>query len=121
MLAAIKKNMKLKDFFVDNVETELESDEQIIVSGGANLFRGSIALGGELTLTDKRLIFKPHIFNFDHSDEKIEVDKIRGVKKVKTLNLFDTSLIILTEDEHEFKFVLGNNREKWYELLKAKK
>jgi GRAM domain len=112
--------MDFKNIFIDSVETELNSDEQIIVSDRANLFRGSIAIGGVITLTDKRLIFKPHLFNIDRSDEQIEVEKIRGVKKVRTLKLFDTSLCIITEDEHEFKFVLGNNRDKWHELLEAK-
>lgn len=111
---------KLLDLFIDDIEEKLGNDENIILQDAANLFRGPISVGGRLTLTNSRLIFQPHIINFEREDEVIEIEKIKGVKKVRTLDFFDTSLRVTTENDDEFKFVLSaDTRDKWFEKINS--
>ncbi|MBK7764367.1 MAG: hypothetical protein IPI46_13650 [Bacteroidetes bacterium] len=111
--------MKFKNLFIDDVQAELEEQEILLLTSHANLFR-DVAIGGELSLTSRRLIFKPHIFNFDRREEKINIDEIRGVRKVKTFSIIDTSICVTTDDFNEFKFVLGSERDKWFDILTSK-
>jgi|SRR5699024_4267952 len=111
--------LQLLDLFIDDIEKKLENDENIILQDTANLFRG-ISVGGKLTLTNSRLIFQPHKINFEKNDNVIDFEKIKGVKKIKILDLFDTSLRITTENDDEYKFVLSaNKRDKWFEKINS--
>jgi hypothetical protein len=38
--------------------------EEILADVGANLFRGIEAVGGRLEITNRRILFEPHFFNF---------------------------------------------------------
>lgn len=112
--------LQLLNLFIDDIEEKLENDENIILQDAANLFRGPISVGGRLTLTNSRLIFQPHKINFEKNDEVIEIEKIKGVKKVRTLDFFDTSLRVTTENDDEYKFVLSaNTRDKWFEEINS--
>lgn len=111
---------KLLDLLIDDIGEKLENDENIILQDAANLFRGSISVGGRLTLTNSRLIFQPHKINFESNDEVIAIENIKGVKKVKTLDFFDTSLRVTTENDDEYKFVLtAATRDKWFEKINS--
>lgn len=110
--------MRFLDIFFDDIDSKLESDESIVMQDSANLLRKAISVGGKLTLTNNRLIFQPHKINFDRSDETIDLETIKGVKKVKTFDIFDTSLRITTDEEDEFKFILNaDTRDKWFDKL----
>jgi hypothetical protein len=75
-------------------DVELSPDEKQLLKGGANHLRGREAVGGMLTLTDKRLIFKPHRFNIQKRDSEFPVREIKSVshhKKYKQIFVLEFS------------------------------
>lgn len=111
----------LAKFFTRNLKTKLDEAEYEIHSDGANLFRGDLAVGGKLFLSNKRLIFLPHRFNFGFGgkDLFISLADIQSIKAVKTLDLYDNGLTLVLKDQSSFTFVLNNRLELIQKLEKA--
>lgn len=79
----------LVQLLTQNLTAELNETESTIYSDGANLFRGVLAVGGKLILTNERLIFLPHNFNLGlgGQDEYIELANIQSATKGKNHEL----------------------------------
>ncbi|WP_455393320.1 GRAM domain-containing protein, partial [[Eubacterium] cellulosolvens] len=98
------------------LKNELEKDEKLIKKVKANLFRGIEAVGGNMKITNKRIIFEPHSFNIQTQIEIIPNNQIAEVSKRRTLKTVPNGILIKTKNGKEYKFVVFN-REKLIEII----
>ena len=99
------------------MKIELRPNEKLIKQSGANLQRGVETVGGRLFLTDQRLYFDTHPFNFASGPEEIELNKIMSTPPTWTMFLgfipiFPNSLRIAVRDGSHYDFVVFG-REQW--------
>jgi hypothetical protein len=98
---------------------ELNKNESIVWEEPANLFRNKyIAVGGKVFLTEERLIFNSHKYNFQNGETSIRRENIAELIERKTMGLVDNGLRVTTKDNLEFDFVL-NNRMVLIDKLKS--
>jgi len=111
---------KLTPFLVKNVDPpNLSEGEKIIFEQKANLYQNWwIATGGKLFLTNKRLVFNAHKYNFQTGDTSINLQEINNIKEQKTAGLVDNGLRIKTTGNTEFDFVV-DQRSEWIDRLKV--
>ena len=111
---------KLTPFLVKNIDTPILSEgEKIIFEEKANLFQNWwIAAGGKLFLTNKRLVFNAHKYNFQTGETSINLQEINSIKERKTAGLVDNGLRIKTTENTEFNFVV-DQRSEWIDRLKV--
>lgn len=99
-----------------NLKIDLEKDETILFQTVANHFKGIEAVGGKLHLTNQRLVFASHKFNFQNHQLSIGLPQILKVNKCKTLGIANTGLSVLTADNTIEKFVVQQPDE-WINQL----
>lgn len=111
---------KFTPFLVKKVDTPILSEgEKIVFEQKANLFRNwLIATGGKLFLTNKRLIFKAHKYNFKTGETSINLQNINSVQERKNARLVDNGLRIETTENTEFDFVV-DQRNEWIDRLEV--
>ena len=85
----------------------------------ANYKRGAEYVGGHLYFDDEGLIFKPHKFNFQTSEVRINFCDIRGAEPCKTLGLVPNGLLVYTKDNKQHRFVSYSCKEV-AELIRSK-
>lgn len=108
-------------FFVNSklltkgTEISLEAGERILFNTGANQVKGAEAVGGQLYLTNKRLVFKSHKFNFQNAKLSISLSDINKVKRYKPLGIADNGLSIDMQN-HTEKFIVQEPDE-WIKHL----
>jgi hypothetical protein len=100
----------------------LAQDEKILRKGAANLQMNIETVGGHLTLTTSRLIFKPHPFNIQRWITEIQLSDIKAIEECWTkffgvFPIFPNSLAITTAKGPTFSFVLFN-RQSWATTIK---
>ena len=78
-----------------------------LIKVNANLFRGFEAVGGKLTVTNKRLIFNSHSFNIQSGTTEILFKDIADVQYANTAFILHTKLIIRLKNKMEYSFVLN--------------
>jgi hypothetical protein len=92
----------------------LEEDEPLLRHGPANRFRGLIAIGGWLYLTDRRLYFDPHRVLQSATPESWDLDSIAAAQPCQTLLLVPNGLRVVLKDASAMRFVVGfSDREGW--------
>jgi len=106
------------------MNTPLLASEEIIKKGPANLQRGIETVGGNLYLTNQRLVFEPHVINIQAAAEAIDLKQITGMEfaMTKFLGIFpiiSNTLSVKLGDEAR-NFVLYG-RGKWRDAILAKK
>lgn len=79
-----------------DTKIDTHTGESILFDTGANHFKGAEAVGGKLYLTDKRLVFKSHKFNFQNHELSINLSDIDKVDRIKTLGLVNNGLSVRT-------------------------
>ena len=94
----------------------LQTHENLLREGNANLQRGWETVGGRLYLTNQRLYFIAHSFNVQSGVTEISLNKITHTKPCWTMFLalipiFPNSLSVKTIDGNEFRFVLFGRLE----------
>nr|WP_198044629.1 GRAM domain-containing protein [Lysinibacillus timonensis] len=95
----------------------LLTDEKILVEKTpANLFKGMEAVGGKLTITDKRLIFNAHKLNLQGGATEIHLTDIDSVTKASTFKIIPNRLIVHTKEGKTYKFVVYK-RDKLWQLI----
>ena len=102
-------------------DTKIDTDanETILFDTGANHFKGAEAVGGKLYLTDKRLVFKSHMFNIQNHEFSINLSDIDKVDRYKTLGLVNNGLSVTTTGNKIEKFVV-QQPDKWFSQLTEK-
>ena len=102
-------------FFVNRNTKEgikrITGNENIILDGLANHFKGREGVGGHLYLTKREIIFKSHNSNIQVHQTVIPLNQIIKVKTALTRVLVPNGLHIITQNGVE-KFVV-NNRKHW--------
>lgn len=99
------------------MKTPLDTNEQILKQGAANLQRGIETVGGKLYLTNQKLIFESHVINIQRGATIVPIDNVATVAKcwTKFLNLIPimpNSLLVTTTQGQEYKFVISG-RDAW--------
>ncbi len=93
------------------MNTPLDGNEVLLKHGPANLQRDIETVGGNLYLTNQRLIFESHAFNVQCGTTLMPLSDIVSITKcwTKFLNLIPllpNSLAVITTSGQEYRFVL---------------
>ena len=107
------------------MKTQLRENETIIKSGAANLQKNIETAGGKLYLTNRRLIFEPHFFNFQRGVTEIELSDVVSTQPCWTLFLgfipiFPNSLAVRAQSGREYRFVLSD-RDGWSKAIEEQR
>lgn len=99
------------------MKTPLEPGETVVKDGKANLQRGIETVGGQLTLTDRRLVFESHAFNVQTGTTVVPLGDIAKLDLVWTrflglVPIAPNSLAVTTTAGVEHRFVLFG-RDQW--------
>ena len=99
------------------METALLPREKVIKNGAANFQRGIEQVGGNLFLTNQRLIFESHAFNIQVGATIIPIEEITEVvpcwtKFLGIIPIVPNSLAVNTTHGVECRIVLSG-RNKW--------
>lgn len=98
---------------------DTEPDETVLFETGANHFKGAEGVGGKLYLTNKRLVFKSHQFNFQNHEWSINLSDIDKVDRYKTLGLVNKGLSVTPAGNKIEKFVV-QQPDKWVSQLRER-
>jgi hypothetical protein len=93
------------------MKIQLSKNEFLIKKGLANHFKGLESVGGELYLTNNRVIFKSHQFNIQTHTEKFPIDEIVDIGKRNTLGIVPNGIFIKMKDGRFEKFVVWRRSE----------
>ena len=93
------------------MKTELRQSEQVVKEGAANLQKNIEAVGGQLCLTNQRLVFEAHKINVQGGRTEVELSSIQSSRPCWTrflglVPLFPNSLAVFTKQGKEYRFVL---------------
>jgi hypothetical protein len=96
---------------------KLLDGEKVIKQGKANRSTIINAQGGELTLTNKRLVFVGHGMNIGEGTVSINLEDILTFGKASTLVIFfplpvPNAFKVVTQQGKKYKFTVGG-RKKW--------
>ena len=100
---------------------DLLPNEQIIMEGAANKQQSFFSnKGGKLILTNQRLVFKAHAFNFGSKLDEVSLSELASAGKgiitpwIMTANKIEVSLI----SGEKWKFVVtGKQKEQWKQKI----
>lgn len=101
---------------VDKIKIEIAENERVILEAGANHLLKSEAVGGKLLLTDKRIIFKSHKFNFQNHEQSFLLNDLKDVKKEEKYKLGFT-LELRNNEIHKFNV---DTPQEWIDMLRNK-
>lgn len=104
------------------MKIDLATDERLLREGAANLQRGLETVGGQLFLTDSRLVFASHRFNVQTGAAAIALSDVRSVRPCWTrllgfLPVAPNSLAV-TATSGDHRFVLSE-RSVWAEAIQS--
>ena len=93
------------------MQTKLEEGEAIIRKSLANHQRGVEAVGGKLYLTQQRLIFEAHAFNFQTGATVVTLPSITALRKdwtllFGTIPVFPNCLVVSSQAGEDNRFTL---------------
>ena len=86
------------------------SDEQVLADVLANLFRGLEGVGGKMKITNRRIFFQPHRFNFQREPADIPLDQIAEVRKRSTCGIIPNGMLVRLKSGEVYKFVVWNRQ-----------
>lgn len=99
-----------RSFFTAPPAIALAPYEDVLASMPANSYRDGEARGGTLFVTQRRLIFVPHRFNFQLESTFIPWDDIRGCLPIPASPLTQTTLTIELRNGSEQRLVVYNRQ-----------
>lgn len=114
-----KYSTKLASKLEKRIIPDLYENEMIEYQVQANLLKGIERVGGMLFLTNEKMIFKSHKFNFQAGQTNVEYDQIADFTKNKSSKTIDKGLIITTTDGTKLDFIM-NDREQVIDILNLK-
>lgn len=85
--------------------------EEVLFKGAANLMKGIEAVGGNIEITDKRILFESHKFNIQSGATSILLEHISNYKLGNSLGLIPNRITIVTKKGIEYKFVVSKRKE----------
>lgn len=104
-------------------QTPLQPGESLVKESRANLQRGIESVGGQLYLTNRRLIFESHKFNVQSGATEIPLADVAEVGKVWTkflgaIPLAPNSIAVATTDGHAHRIVCSKRGE-WMDAIRS--
>ncbi|SFU49869.1 GRAM domain-containing protein [Pustulibacterium marinum] len=115
-LAAKKSVNSASKKLTEEVAATLSTTDVIALEGPASLFKGAVAIGGRLFVTQTHIIFKGHKGNFQKGFTYIPLDTVASVSPRKTFKLIANGIDITTHMGEVFEFVV-NDRDVWLKEL----
>jgi hypothetical protein len=103
----------------EQMNLELFPGEVIERQGPANHKLGAEYRGGWLFLTDNRLVFRPHVVNFQKEPVDLDRKAVIEVRPVATLGLVPNGLLVVSKDGREDRFVVSR-RKAWVEAIRSR-
>lgn len=100
----------------DAPKTEVRGVDTIIRKGAANYFKGFSNVGGQLMLTERSLIFKPHVLNVRRGLLSIPLKDIVAVERRNSLGVIPNGFGVVLRNGTSERFVVYG-REEWIETL----
>lgn len=102
------------------MKTPLQPNEVIVKEGMANATRGMEGVGGKLYLTNQRLIFESHDFNFQTGPTFINLSDITesGIGRTMVFNLFrlTPNMFYVVSNGQRFEFTVYGRKD-WKTVL----
>jgi len=117
---AIKCRYCQSDLGKGNTGTrELEEDEELLADAPANLFRGIDSLGGQMKITNRRVLFEPRTVLFPPEKlqklqkipTEISLAQIAEVSRRNTWGIIPNGILIRTKSNIEYKFVVWSREQ----------
>jgi hypothetical protein len=104
------------------MRTDLGDGEFVLRQSGVSLQRGIEAVGGQLFLTTRRLIFEAHRFNVQTGRTVIPLCAVEGVWKTWTklfglIPILPNSLAVATAQGKTYRFIVFE-RAAWIRLIR---
>lgn len=104
------------------MHTDLGDGEFLLRQSGVSLQRGIEAVGGQLFLTTRRLIFEAHRFNVQTGRTVIPLRDVEGAWKTWTklfglIPVFPNSLAVATAQGKTYRFIMFG-RAAWIRLIR---
>lgn len=99
---------------------ELRNNESVIKQGSANHWQGWEAVGGNLFLTDQRLVFRSHSFNVQRQETSIELEEVAFVKLRNNFLLVPNGMSIFLRNQQEERFVIWSRKD-WVNKIREAK
>ena len=81
-------------------------------SGPANLWRSIEAVGGTLTLTNARLVFRPHAFNVQGGQWTAQLADIANVELGNSMWVIPNQIVVTQQSGKKTKLVVWG-RDEW--------
>lgn len=100
----------------DGKKTEVRGIDTILRKGMANYFKGFANVGGQLMLTERSLIFKPHVLNVRRKEFSIPLKDIVAVERRNSLGVIKNGFGVILRDGTSHRFVVYG-REEWIEAI----
>lgn len=91
---------------------KLSTEESIVTQEGASHFREFVAVGGELVLTNKRLVFNSTSRLSPKSRLEVKLDRIDTIDYFKTLNIYPNGIMLMMKDGTMESFIV-DDRKQW--------
>jgi hypothetical protein len=88
----------------------MDKGETLVTWERANLFRGIEGVGGLILITDRRIIFQPHLFNIQRDVVEIPLKDIVEVRPRSTYDIIPNGILVKTRSGKEYKFVVPNRQ-----------
>ena len=115
-LMGLFTNSKL---LIQGTQIDTDANETIVFETRANHFKGAEGVGGKLSLTNKRLVFKSHKFNIQNHELSISLSDVDKVDRYRTLGIVNNGLSVTTTDNAIEKFAVQQPDE-WINQLTEK-
>jgi len=93
-----------------NVNFIPNPDEKVELARMCNHFKGLEGVGGKLFVTDQRLVFKSHDFNFQTHQLDLNYEDIASIELSNTLGLVPNGLTIKTKQGQVERFVIWRRK-----------
>jgi hypothetical protein len=113
MMAAFARSKSVRR----DTQPNLEEGEKVLKEGPANHFMGFEGVGGRLFLTDRRLLFKSHRWNFQVHELSVPLAEVAGAKAVMTAGILPNGLKVSRADGTTDRFVV-EGRGEWERLIR---
>jgi len=85
--------------------------EEVLFKGPANLIKNIEAVGGNIEITDKSILFESHVINIQSGATSIPLEHISHYKLGNSLGFIPNKLTIVTKKGIEYKFVVSKRKE----------
>ncbi len=113
----------LRNKMIDSIAVDVDENEAVLKTSGANHVVKKEGVGGKLALTDRRLIFTSHKLNVQNHQFETSIDDVLTAEPVRFFTWFETGLMLHLKNGEQRKFIVDNPGE-WIrsirELQRAK-